>query len=80
MKSSNKIQKIAKRIVKEDKEIFDTLLEFEKTQKIRNKTRLNFTIDKNIATKFRKYCLEKKINMSAKIQECMEKILKAQNI
>ena len=75
MRSSNKFLKIAKRIAREDKEIFDTLIEFEKTQKIRNKTRLNFTIDKNIATKFRKYCLKNKINMSAKIQECMEKMI-----
>lgn len=75
MRSSNKFLKIAKRIAKEDKEIFDTLLEFEKTQKIRNKTRLNFTIDKGIATKFRKHCLKNHINMSTKIQEYMEKLI-----
>ena len=33
--SSTKIMKIADRIVKEDKESFDSLIEFEKTKKIR---------------------------------------------
>ena len=72
--SSNKIKKIAKRIVKEDKAIFDILLEFEQTKKIRTKTRLNFTIDKSIADKFRKFCRNHGYNMSAKIEMAMKEM------
>jgi hypothetical protein len=74
--SSNKIQKIAKRIVKEDKVLFDSLIEFENTKKIRSKTRLNFTIDKSLALKFRKFCKNKGYNMSAKIEQAMNEITK----
>lgn len=72
---SNKFIAIAKKIAKKDKMVFDTLMEFEKTKKIRTKTRLNFTIDKNAAQKFRKYCRQHGYNMSAKIEECMEKMI-----
>ena len=72
----NKIQKMAKRIVREDKELFDTLMEFEKTKKIRNKTRLNFTINKSLASKFKKYCRDHGYNMSAKIENAMENLIK----
>ena len=71
--SSDNFRKIAKRIVKEDKAIFDALLEFEQTKKIRTKTRLNFTIDKALATKFRKFCRERGYNMSAKIEQLKKK-------
>jgi hypothetical protein len=72
---SNKFQKLAKKIAVRDKEVFDTLIEFEKTKKIRNKKRLNFTIDKSIASRFQKYCREKGYNMSAKIEKAMEEII-----
>ncbi len=74
---SSKIRKIAKKIVKEDKAIFDSLLEFEQTKKIRTKTRLNFTIDKSIADKFRRFCRNHGYNMSAKIEMAMKEIAKA---
>ncbi len=74
--ASSKIQKIAKRIVKEDRELFETLMEFERTKKIRTKQRLNFTIDKNIAVNFKKMCRKKGYNMSAKIEKAMQEMLK----
>ncbi len=73
---SSKIQKIARKIVKRDHELFDTLLEFEKTKKIRTKTRLNFTIDKSVASKFKKFCRDKGYNMSAKIEQMMKNLMK----
>jgi len=76
---SNKILKIARRIVNDDPEIFRTLLEFEKTKKIRTKTRLNFTIDKNVASRFKKFCREKGYNMSAKIEKKKKKIYENKN-
>ena len=74
--SSSKLLKIAKRIVKEDKAMFDTLMEFEKTKKIRTKTRMNFTVDKTVAARFKRYCREKGYNMSAKIEKAMYGILR----
>ena len=73
---SSKFLKIAGRIPKKDKEVFDTLMEFERTKKIRTKVRLNFTIDKSIASKFKKFCKDKRYNMSAKIEQAMEDIIK----
>lgn len=77
--SSNKFIKLAGKIAKRDKAVFDTLLEFEKTKKIRTKTRLNFTIDKNIAEKFKKFCRNNSYNMSAKIENAMKKIIEGNN-
>jgi len=73
---SNKFLETAKKIVKEDKDMFDELLEFEKTKKIRTKTRLNFTIDKGTAEKFRKFCREHGYNMSAKVEDLLNSIIK----
>ena len=73
---SNKFLKIADRIVKEDKELFDTLLEFEKSKKIRTKIRMNFTIDKSVASRFKKFCRKNGYNMSAKIEQVMENMVK----
>lgn len=71
---SNKFLKIAKKVAQENPQLFETLMEFEKTKKIRTKTRLNFTIDKGLAERFRKFCREKRYNMSAKIEEAIEKM------
>jgi hypothetical protein len=72
---SNKFLKIAGKVAKEDKAVFDTLIEFEKTKKIQTKTRLNFTIDKSIASRFKKFCREKGYNMSAKVEQAMNNII-----
>lgn len=70
--SSSKFIKKAKEIAKRDKPFFDSLIEFEKTKKMKTKTRLNFTIDKTVAEKFKKYCRTKGYNMSAKIEQFMK--------
>lgn len=72
---SNKFLKIARGIVKRKPEVFETLMEFEKTKKIRTKTRLNFTIDKSTAFRFRKFCREKGYNMSSKIEQAMNEMM-----
>ena len=51
------------------------LQEFEQTKKIRSKTRLNFTIDRTLAGKFRKYCRNKGYNMSAKIENSIRELV-----
>ena len=72
---SNKFLKIARNIAERDKALFDTLIEFEKTKRIRTKTRLNFTIDKAIASRFKKFCRDKGFNMSAKIEQAIGNLI-----
>jgi len=74
--SSNKFLKKAREIKERDKEFFDSLMDFEKTGKMSTKTRLNFTIDKVTAEKFRKYCKNNGFNMSAKLEQSMVNIMK----
>jgi len=76
---STKFLQIAKAIKKRDSEVFDTLIEFEKTKQIRSKKRLNFTIDKSLAANFRRYCKSKGYNMSAKIEQVMKEIIEGKH-
>jgi hypothetical protein len=73
--SSNKFRELAKKIAERDKQVFDNLMEFEKTKKIRTKERVNFTIDKGIISKFRKLSKEKGYNMSAKVENMIKSLL-----
>lgn len=72
---SNKFLMIARDVARKDKKMFDTLMEFEKTKKIRTKTKLNFTIDKGVAERFKKFCRNRGYNMSAKIEQAMKEII-----
>ena len=74
--SSTKFRKLAEKIVKRDKALFDALLEYEKTGKIKTKKRMNFTIDKNISRKFKQYCRLHGYNMSSKIEKAMQNIIR----
>jgi hypothetical protein len=73
---TNKFLRTARKVAERDKPVFDMLMEFEKTKKIRTKTRLNFTIDKTVAMQFKKYCRNNSYNMSAKIEEAMRVAMK----
>ena len=78
MQSSN-ILKNAKRIIKENPEYFEALLEFERTKilpKIRYKERVNFTIDSNLLKRFKRYCEEHNHKMSNLIERMIEKELR----
>lgn len=72
---SNKLTNLAKKIAERDKAVFNTLVEFEETKKIRTKTRLNFTIDKTTALQFKQYCRKHGYNMSAKIEQAMKEVV-----
>ncbi len=74
--SSNDFLKVAKNVARKDKAVFEALMEFEKTHKIRTKERVNFTIDKNIISQFRKFCRNKGYNMSAKIEQAIRDVMK----
>ena len=75
---SAKLLSIARNIRMRNKPLFDSLMDFEKTKKIRTKIRLNFTIDKSVASHFKKFCKDKGYNMSAKIEEAMRKMARNQ--
>ncbi len=60
------------RILKEKPGGFKALEEFEKTGKTITKTRLNFTIDREIAKKFRDYCKKHHLNMSETIENFLK--------
>lgn len=72
---NSKFTKIADKIVERDKQMFDNLMDFERTRKISTKTRVNFTVDKAIVSRFRKYCREKGYNMSAKVEKAIEEMV-----
>lgn len=76
---SNKFLQLARKIAKKDKELFDTLIEFEQTKKLRTKTRLNFTIDRSLASQFRKFCRKKGYNMSSKIEQAIQEMMRGRD-
>ena len=73
---STKIKKIANKVLKKDKALFDSLIEYEKTGKIESKKRMNFTIDKSVSNEFSNYCRKHGYNMSSKIEKAMQMIIK----
>ena len=62
-------QKKIKRLIEENSAVFKALEDFEKTGKVITKTRMNFTIDREAAKKFKEYCKKNRINMSHKIEQ-----------
>lgn len=65
----SKFLKKAMKIIDNNPSVFKALEEFEKTGKLITKKRLNFTIDREIAKKFRDYCKKNNINMSEIIED-----------
>ena len=71
--------KRAKKIIRQNPEVFEALLEFERTKKLPKtvyRERINLTIDVNLLKKFKQYCRENSINMSRLIEKHMKKDLK----
>ncbi len=65
----NNVLKTSLKIIKEKPGVFKALEEFEKTGKARTKMRLNFTIDRVLANKFREYCKKHALNMSRLVED-----------
>ncbi len=66
---SSKLLEAAKRITRENPEMFDALLEFERTKKLPRtsyRQRINLTIDSALLRKFKQYCRENSLNMIEK--------------
>ena len=70
--------KYAKEAIREHPEMFEALLEFERTGKLQKpikKERANFTINEKLLRKFRQYCKEHGYKMSSRIEKFIEKEL-----
>ena len=69
----------AKQIVNKYPEVFEALLEFERTKKIPllyRRKRINVTINENIARDFKNYCQHKGLNMSRVLEKKMIEYMK----
>lgn len=76
MQSQSEFLKNALRIIEERPAGFKALEEFEKTGRAITKTRLNFTIDRELAKTFKDYCKKHKINMSELVENFIKDRIK----
>lgn len=73
--SSFDIEKLFDKVVAEHAELFNALMEFEKTKrlpKLSYKTRVNFTLDHQLVKKLRDYCQQKGYKMSSLIEQLIK--------
>ncbi len=70
----SEFSKHAKRFIHENPELFEALMEFERTGKIpklNRKKHIDLTIDDGVLRKFRSYCQEHSYNVSRLIEKKM---------
>ena len=80
MPQGKKFVKRAYELADQNPEMFDALMEFEKTKKLprfTHKKRANFTISDDILKQFRRYCEENGMKMSAKLEQLMLNIIRS---
>lgn len=66
------VVEIGRKVIRENPELFEALLRYERTKKIPKlnyKTRANFTLDSDIFRKFRNYCNDKGLSMSRIVEK-----------
>ncbi|MFO8016957.1 MAG: hypothetical protein R6U32_07705 [Candidatus Woesearchaeota archaeon] len=71
----------ARKAVKENREFFEALEDFDRTGKLRKgryKERYNFTIDSELMRMFRSYCSKHNIKMSGVIEDLIREYIKKQ--
>jgi len=71
MLSDKELIKFTDKILKEKPEVFEALIEFERTGRVPKftyKKRYNFTLDPELFNKFRVFCEKKGIKMSTRIE------------
>jgi len=79
MLSGKKLLKNVDLVIAKYPEMFDALEEYDRThrlKKINFKERVNFTIDNNLMMDFRRYCHQRSMKMSTKIEEMIRKEMK----
>ncbi|MBI4141709.1 hypothetical protein HY484_02175 [Candidatus Woesearchaeota archaeon] len=76
--SSSKFVETARRIIRERPEVFEALMEFERTKRLPKtsyRERINLTIDSFLLRKFKRYCQGRNLNMSRLIEKHMKEEL-----
>ncbi len=76
---SSEFVKTAKRIIREKPEVFEALLEFERTKKLPKTLyhqRINLTIRNDVLKSFKRYCEERDLNMSAIVESFMQEAVR----
>jgi hypothetical protein len=69
-----------KEVIRKYPEVFESLLEFERTKRIPKlyyRKRLNITVDENILRDFREYCRKNNFNMSKLLEAKMLELIKS---
>lgn len=69
----------AKKIISENKGLFESLEELDRTGKLRKasyKERFTFTIDEGLMNRFKSYCNKNNMKMSAVIEKLIKEFLK----
>lgn len=75
----SKFLETARRIIRENPEMFEALLEYERTKKLPKvsyRQRINLTIDNYLLKEFKRYCKERDLNMSRLIEKHMKEELR----
>ena len=81
MLSDKGLIKTTERLLREQPEIFEALLEFERTKRVPKftyKRRFNFTLDPTLMKNFKAYCEKKGIKMSTRIEQHIREELQEQ--
>jgi|GEM_PF-803872 len=71
MSSTDYVQ-TARRLIRENADLFDALLEYERTKKIpklSRKKRVNFTVDADLVREFRREAAKRGVAMSAAVEQ-----------
>jgi len=69
----------AKKIIEENKGLFESLEELDRTGKLRKssyKERTTFTLDEELMNRLRSYCIKNDMKMSAVIERLVKEFLK----
>jgi uncharacterized protein (DUF4415 family) len=82
MEDDKRFLETAKRVIKQNPEMFEALMEFERTKKLpklTRKERINLTIDSRLLRKFREYCRIHSKTMSKVIERHIREELGMKN-
>ena len=72
----------ARKIIQENKGLFETLEELDRTGKLRKanyKERYNFTLDEELMIRFRSYCKKNNMKMSSVVEDLIKGFLEKKN-
>ena len=72
MSSKSKFLETAEKVIRENPEVFEALLEYERTKRLPKLTyreRANFTIESTLLRKFKSHCKKNNLNMSRIIEK-----------